>query len=244
MSNKNPLWWEEVQKISPIAQNPVAMQNINQKALETLQGGSKESQTPTVTPSATTPTPTFEYDKQSNLDDALKTAMSDWGGYNINADPFYQQMVDRYTKNAKMGMEDAMGRAAALTGGYGNSYAQSAGQQAYYNQMDKLNDLALDIYNNAYLKWRDKKEDAWDNYKYYATDKAAKEKQWMIDNGLWKGDDPKFDINKEYEKIGAKMATFTDGNQLTKWLTDMGYTQDQIDSLVALYLLERDMLVS
>ena len=43
MSNKKP--WEEVQKISPIAQNPVAMQNINQEALEAM----LKAQAPAVT---------------------------------------------------------------------------------------------------------------------------------------------------------------------------------------------------
>ena len=41
-------------------------------------------------------------------------------------------------KNGRLAMMDSMGRAAALTGGYGSSYAQSAGQQAYQKQMDSL----------------------------------------------------------------------------------------------------------
>lgn len=124
--------------------------------------------TPTVTtPTVSTPTTQFTYGNQTQLDDALKTAMSDWKGYNINADPFYQQMVDRYTKNAKMGMEDAIGRASALTGGYGSSYAQAVGQQAYYNQMDKLDDRILDLYNIAYGQYRDEKNDLLGMANYY-----------------------------------------------------------------------------
>lgn len=204
--------------------------------------------TPTVsTPTVSTPTPTFEYDKQVNLDDALKTAMGDWKGYNINADPFYQQMVDRYTKNAQLGMEDAMGRAAALTGGYGSSFAQAVGQQAYYNQMDGLNDLALDIYNNAYQRWRDKKNDAWNNYEYYATDKAAKEKQWMIDNGLAPVDDGNgnavMNALTEFNKISALLnQTYNEVgggdeglNAVAKVIQSFDYDEETEDYLMAMF---------
>ena len=75
--------------------------------------------------------------------------------YDVNADPLFQQYRDQYTRNGKMAMQDSMGQAAQLTGGYGNSYAQQAGQQAYGNYMQGLNDkipelynLALEAYNN------------------------------------------------------------------------------------------------
>jgi hypothetical protein len=51
-------------------------------------------------------------------------------------------------------MQDTIGQAAAMTGGYGNSYAQSVGQQTYQGYLQQLNDkvpelyqLALDQYN-------------------------------------------------------------------------------------------------
>ena len=47
--------------------------------------------------------------------------------YDLDGDALYQQYKDRYTQNAKLGMKDTMGQAAALTGGYGNSYAQGVG---------------------------------------------------------------------------------------------------------------------
>jgi hypothetical protein len=87
--------------------------------------------------------------------------------FNFNADALYNQYAPQYQKQARMGMEDAIGRAAALTGGYGNSYAQSVGQQAYYNQMDKLNDRILDLYNIAYGRYRDEKSDLLGMANYY-----------------------------------------------------------------------------
>ena len=48
-----------------------------------------------------------------------------------------------------------MGQAAALTGGYGNSYAATAGSQAYQSYLQGLNDRALDLYDRAYARYQD-----------------------------------------------------------------------------------------
>lgn len=74
--------------------------------------------------------------------------------YDLNGDALYQQYKDQYTTQGKLAMMDTMGQAASLTGGYGNSYAQSVGQQAYQGYLQGLNDkvpelyqLALNMYN-------------------------------------------------------------------------------------------------
>lgn len=74
--------------------------------------------------------------------------------YNLNEDMFYQQAADRFQNMGQMAMMDTMGQAAALTGGYGNTYAQNVGQQAYQGYLQQLNDnipqfyqMALDAYN-------------------------------------------------------------------------------------------------
>ena len=75
--------------------------------------------------------------------------------YNSEDDMLYQQYVDRYTKGGKMAMEDTMGQAAALTGGYGNSYAQRVGQQTYDEYMTGLNDQAATLMQQAYQRYMD-----------------------------------------------------------------------------------------
>ena len=74
--------------------------------------------------------------------------------YDLNADALYRQYKDQYINQGQMAMMDAMGQAAALTGGYGSSYGQSVGQQTYQQYLKGLNDqipelysLALDRYN-------------------------------------------------------------------------------------------------
>lgn len=46
-------------------------------------------------------------------------------------------------------MRDTMGRATALTGGYGSSYAQSVGQQQYDAYLQRLADILPDTYGMA-----------------------------------------------------------------------------------------------
>lgn len=60
--------------------------------------------------------------------------------YDMNADVVYQQLKDRYIQQGLMASQDTMGQAAALTGGYGNTYAQAVGQQAYQQYLQGLND--------------------------------------------------------------------------------------------------------
>lgn len=75
--------------------------------------------------------------------------------YNSEDDMLYQQYVDRYTNGGKLAMEDTIGQAAALTGGYGNSYAQRVGQQTYDEYMTGLNDQAATLMQQAYQRYMD-----------------------------------------------------------------------------------------
>lgn len=75
--------------------------------------------------------------------------------YDLNGDAFWQQYKDQYGQAAKRAMTDTMGQAAALTGGYGSSYGQAVGQQAYDRQMEGLLDVAPELYQMAYQRYND-----------------------------------------------------------------------------------------
>lgn len=66
--------------------------------------------------------------------------------FDLNGDALYQQYKDQFTNLGKLAMQDTIGKAAGLTGGYGNTYAQNAGQQQYNAYLDRLNDVIPDIY--------------------------------------------------------------------------------------------------
>lgn len=69
--------------------------------------------------------------------------------YDVNKDALYQQLREQYSTMGKMAMMDTMGQAAALTGGYGNSWAQSAGQQAYQQYLQQLTQQVPELYGMA-----------------------------------------------------------------------------------------------
>lgn len=103
-------------------------------------------------------------DYQSNYADQIQGLLKDYENtkdfqYDFNADPLYQQYKDQYIQQGKMAMQDIMGNAAALTGGYGSSYASTAGNQAYQSSLNDLNNVIPSLYDRAYSKYRDDKSD-------------------------------------------------------------------------------------
>ena len=75
--------------------------------------------------------------------------------YDLNSDMLYQQYKDQYVNLGQMAMKDTMGQAAALTGGYGSSYSQGVGQQAYDAYLQQLNDVIPELYGMAYDQYQD-----------------------------------------------------------------------------------------
>lgn len=73
--------------------------------------------------------------------------------FDLNKDKLYQQYRDLYAQMGRGAMEDTMGQAAALTGGYGSTYSQNAGQQAYNSYLQKLNEVVPELYNAAYNRY-------------------------------------------------------------------------------------------
>lgn len=69
--------------------------------------------------------------------------------YDINSDVSTVQYKDQYQKLGQQAMADTMGQAAALTGGYGNSYAATVGNQAYQSYLQQLYDRIPELYNMA-----------------------------------------------------------------------------------------------
>ena len=84
--------------------------------------------------------------------------------YDVNTDALYSQYADKYTKAGKTAMQDTMGQAAALTGGYGNSYAATAGQQAYQGYMQELTDKIPELQQLAYGQYQDQGQELLQKY--------------------------------------------------------------------------------
>ncbi|MBR5342596.1 MAG: hypothetical protein IK149_01720 [Oscillospiraceae bacterium] len=75
--------------------------------------------------------------------------------YNINEDEMWQSLKDDYRRMGQDAMRDTMGQAAGLTGGYGSSYSQAAGNAAYDKYMTQLSERAPELYDRAYQRYKD-----------------------------------------------------------------------------------------
>ena len=102
----------------------------------------------------------FNFSKQQDYTDAYNAWMGrEDFSYDFNKDALYQQYKDKYIKQGKMAMADTMGQASAMTGGYGNSYAATAGNQAYQASLENLNDIIPELYQMAYDRYNQKGQD-------------------------------------------------------------------------------------
>lgn len=83
---------------------------------------------------------------QTQIDNALNAIQNRKAfQYNMSEDPLYRQYAAMYQKQGQQAMKDTMGQAAALTGGYGSSYASTAGNQAYQQYLGQMNDRAAEL---------------------------------------------------------------------------------------------------
>ena len=88
--------------------------------------------------------------------------------YDVNADALYQQVAQNYMQQGQQAMMDTMGQAAALTGGYGNSYAQTAGQQQYNNHLLGLAEMVPQFQQMALQQYQMEGDDLMDRYSLLA----------------------------------------------------------------------------
>ena len=146
-------------------------------------GSSTKSTTPVKTKSyATAYTPSATVNQKKQAWEAAENAVKNYGSYqskyqskldelydqivnkkdfqyDLNADALYNQYKDQYSVLGKTAMMDTMGQAAALTGGYGNSYASTAGNQAYQAYLQQLNEQVPQLYQLALDKYNADRQD-------------------------------------------------------------------------------------
>jgi hypothetical protein len=73
--------------------------------------------------------------------------------YDVTKDALYNQYKDIYVNQGQLASMDVMGQAAAMTGGYGNSYVQSVGQQAYNQYLSQLNAVVPELHQMAHDRY-------------------------------------------------------------------------------------------
>ena len=105
--------------------------------------------------------------------------------YDPANDPLYKATKDRYVQSGRMAMKDTMGQAAALTGGYGSSYGQAVGQQAYDRNLQGLADMIPELYQTAYKKYQDEGDRLQQQYNLLGQQEEREYNRYRDELGDW-----------------------------------------------------------
>ena len=105
--------------------------------------------------------------------------------YNMSSDPLYRQYAAMYAQQGKRAMQDTVGQAAALTGGYGSSYATAAGNQAYQQSLGQLNDKALQLAQMARQNYDQETQDMRSTLSAYQTAEGQNRSNYESDRSAW-----------------------------------------------------------
>ena len=175
---------------------------------------------------------------QAQLDDAINKILNrEKFSYDLNGDALYQQYKDQYTTQGKLAMMDTMGQAQAATGGYGNSYAQSVGQQAYQGYLQQLNDRVPELYQLALDQYNQEGQDLYNQYGLFADREATdygRHRDTVSDyytelNRLT--EDARYKAEDEYKKwaddTNLKYGMYRDEVADNQWQTSFDYQKDR-----------------
>lgn len=129
--------------------------------------------------------PTYNYDdsKMKQYYDKLLNRKD--FSFDINGNALFNQYKDFYQKQGNLAMMDTIGQASAYTGGYGNSYATSAGQQAYQQNLDKLNEVVPELYQMALQQYQMEGDNLQSIYGILADDRDFAYNKYLGDVSAW-----------------------------------------------------------
>ena len=105
--------------------------------------------------------------------------------YDPEEDEDYQRYAKLYAARGAAAMEDTLGKAAALTGGYGSSYAQTAGQQAYNGYLQELAALVPELRQAALAEYRQEGQALETQYDLLTQQEKNEYQRWQDGRKEW-----------------------------------------------------------
>ena len=178
--------------------------------------------------------PEYTSPYSTQIDQLLNAVMSrEDFSYDLESDPLYDQYRKQYTREGDRAMRDTMGNAAALTGGYGSSYASTAGSQAYDYYLSQLNDRIPELEQLAYQKYLQEGQDLYDQlaalqsleqdaYGKYRDSVSDFESDRAFDYGVYSDDlaQQNWQTSFDYQKAQDALAQ-------QNWEKEFAYQQEQ-----------------
>ena len=176
----------------------------------------------------------FNYTNQGAYDSVINDILNrEDFSYDINADPLYQQYKNQYTALGKLAMEDTIGQASSMTGGYGNSYAVSAGSQAYQSYVNQINDKIPELWSLARTAYENDRAADYDKYNMLLGDRQTEYGEYLDKYGMLV--DERGYYADEYD------AAY--GRDYTQWADNRDFDQNQYwNEYNAGYQAERDAI--
>ena len=105
--------------------------------------------------------------------------------YDPEEDEMYKRYARLYAAQGAAAMEDTMGQAAALTGGYSSSYAQAVGQQAYDRYLGELASLVPELRQAALAEYTQEGKALTDRYGLLRQQESAAYDRWQDTVAQW-----------------------------------------------------------
>lgn len=165
---------------------------------------------------------------QNSIDSLARRYTGNKFGWEPSTSAEYQNMGDRYRREAENAQENAAGAYSANTGGYSNSYAQAAGQRAYDQTMKGMTSQIPTLKQNAMNAWSRDQQNTLDQislmrglddqqYQRYR-DKVQDNYDFMT-----------YYENKYGTSAGLDMSAFQ--QELTRWQAQMGAAQGNLANI-------------
>lgn len=170
----------------------------------------------------------YQNNYRQQLDDLYNQVMNrPKFSYDLGSDMLYQQYKDQYMNLGQQAMMDTTAQAAALTGGYGNSYAATAGNQAYQAYLQQLNNIVPDLYQMAMNRYQQEGEDLNNRYALTADLESKDYSRYQDDYNKWLTE--RDYANTDYwNKYNADYGRFGDDRNF--WATMAGQENSQYNT--------------
>ena len=137
--------------------------------------------------------------------------------YDPAKDKLFQLYKEQYDAQGSRAMQNQLGAAAAFSGGYNSSVAQTSSQNAYQNYLSALSEKAAETYQNALNMYRYNQQNMFDKYN------AARDMNNASNEAYWKQADAKA------QRMNSAYNAYNDDRnyQYNKYSSDRNFYQTQ-----------------
>lgn len=170
----------------------------------------------------------YQNNYRQQLDDLYNQVMNrPKFSYDLGSDMLYQQYKDQYMNLGQQAMMDTTAQASAMTGGYGNSYAATAGNQAYQAYLQQLNNIVPDLYQMAMNRYQQEGEDLNNRYALTADLEGRDYSRYQDDYNRWLNE--REYANSDYwNRYNADYGQY--GDERNFWATMAGQENSQYNA--------------